>query len=344
MADPSVSAGAITAFLDFAASRGADRAILTAGLPVAADHLADRDNRVAFADYVALVRAAQRLTGNDALALHYGEAVDLSELSVVGLITRAAPTMADALAQMNRYGSLVVELDLGATDRFEIVQEGRHVWVVDHRQNPNDFPELSEVSFARMVCGPRRFTDQLQIGEIQFTHPAPAYASEYARVFQAPIRFASGRNAMRLDGDWLSHPVALQPSYVFGILIDHADAVLARLAATTTLGGRIENLLLQRLHTGDAHIDGIAREMGISRQTLYRKLKAEGLTFDRLLDQLRHKMAVRYLDGGKVSINEAAYLLGFSDRAAFSRAYKRWTGRSPGPKVRRPACAPAPVR
>ena len=329
MADPSVSAGVITGFLDFAAARGADRAALTVNLRVDPDHLADRDNRVPFADYVAMVRAAKRLTGNDALALHYGEAVDLSDLSVVGMITRSAPTMADALAQLNRYGSLVVELDLGSTDRFEITRENGHVWVVDHGQNTDDFPELGEVTFARTVCGPRRFTDQLKVGEVHFTHPAPAHAPEYDGVFEAPVIFASDRNAMRLDGDWLTHPVALQPSYVFGILIDHADALMERLEATTTLSGRIESLLLPRLHTGAARIDSIAQEMGVSRQTLYRKLKAEGLTFEKLLDRLRHKMALHYLGAGKVSINEAAYLLGFSDRAAFSRAHKRWTGRSP---------------
>jgi AraC-like DNA-binding protein len=63
-------------------------------------------------------------------------------------------------------------------------------------------------------------------------------------------------------------------------------------------------------------------------------LKTEGLTYAQVLDELRHRLALHYLSGKKVSVNETAYLVGFSDPASFSRAFKRWTGTSPRP-VRR---------
>jgi AraC-like DNA-binding protein len=77
-------------------------------------------------------------------------------------------------------------------------------------------------------------------------------------------------------------------------------------------------------------MDHVARAMGVSRTSLYRKLKAEGVGFDELLDDLRRRMALHYLNGEKVSVNETAYLVGFSEPSAFSRAFKRWTGTSPG--------------
>lgn len=67
----------------------------------------------------------------------------------------------------------------------------------------------------------------------------------------------------------------------------------------------------------------------MSRQTLFRHLRIEGTSYAQLLDELRHRLALHYLDGRRVSVNETAYLLGFSDPAAFSRAFKRWTGSSP---------------
>ncbi|HEX8107941.1 MAG TPA: AraC family transcriptional regulator [Kofleriaceae bacterium] len=73
----------------------------------------------------------------------------------------------------------------------------------------------------------------------------------------------------------------------------------------------------------------IASKLATSRQTLYRALKAEGATFEQVLDDLRHRMALHYLRGKKVSVNECAYLVGVSDPTAFSRAFKRWTGTSP---------------
>ena len=81
-------------------------------------------------------------------------------------------------------------------------------------------------------------------------------------------------------------------------------------------------------------MDAIACKLGMSRQTLYRGLKAEGVTFEQVLDALRHKLAIHYLGGKKVSVNETAYLVGFSEPAAFSRAFKRWTGKSPS-EIRR---------
>ena len=93
--------------------------------------------------------------------------------------------------------------------------------------------------------------------------------------------------------------------------------------------GRVEGLLMPILHTGEAGIEGVAARLGISRQTLFRRLREEGTSFERLLDELRHKLAVHYLTGRKVSVTETAYLVGFSDPAAFSRAFKRWTGKSP---------------
>jgi AraC-like DNA-binding protein len=83
------------------------------------------------------------------------------------------------------------------------------------------------------------------------------------------------------------------------------------------------------LHTGDASVELIAERLAISRQTLYRQLKAEGVTFEIVLDELRHKLALHYLSGQRTSVNETAYLVGFSEPAAFSRAFKRWTGTTP---------------
>lgn len=92
----------------------------------------------------------------------------------------------------------------------------------------------------------------------------------------------------------------------------------------------VERHLEPLLASGPLGIDSVARELGYSRQTLYRRLKAEGVTYEEVLDGLRHRLALRLLCEEKLSVKEAAWRLGFSDPAAFSRAFKRWTGRSPG--------------
>ena len=91
----------------------------------------------------------------------------------------------------------------------------------------------------------------------------------------------------------------------------------------------VERRLEPMLAGGGVRIEEVARALGLSRQTLYRRLKAEGFTFEEILDALRRRLALRMLREDRLSVKETAYRLGFSDPAAFSRAFKRWTGSSP---------------
>lgn len=121
----------------------------------------------------------------------------------------------------------------------------------------------------------------------------------------------------------------MAPRYVFGVLTERADALLAELDARRSLRAEVEKRLLPLLHKGEARVETVARELGMSRQTLFRRLKREGASFAEIVDDLRRRMALDYLRAGRVSANETAYLVGFSDAAAFSRAFKRWTVRTP---------------
>jgi AraC-like DNA-binding protein len=131
------------------------------------------------------------------------------------------------------------------------------------------------------------------------------------------------------DVAWLTWKMPIPSRPVNDILVAHADALLEKLESSKSTRGRVENLLTPMLRTGRASIDTVAGNLGLSRQTLFRRLKAEGVTFEQVLDELRHTMALEYLSGKRVSVNQTAYLVGFSDPAAFSRAFKRWTGSSP---------------
>lgn len=122
--------------------------------------------------------------------------------------------------------------------------------------------------------------------------------------------------------------------YASSIMRAHADALLEELARSDSMRGRVASALIPILHTGNANVDDVATNLGLSRQTLFRKLKAEGVTFEQVLDELRRSMALHYLGQNGISVSETAYLVGFSDAASFSRAFKRWTGSSPG-KIRR---------
>lgn len=327
---PTVGAGVVRGLLDFAVSRGADKGMLSRQSGLDAADLSDDDNRIPFQVYAALMKSAQAVCGEPALALHFGEAVDLSEVSVLGLICRASETMLDAFRQMNRYGQLVVEADHHHPgDRFRLERRDGKLWLVDNRVIPAEFPEMVELAFAQMACGTRPFGTTPFVLAVNLAYPAPVHAAEYDRVFRAPVLFNADWNAMQVDEAWLTHRVAIAPRYVFGILSQHAQAMLERLESSRSFRGRVEMALLPVLHTGSAGLDAVAATLGLGRRTLSRRLAAEGVTFEQVLDELRHALSLHYLAEGKVSITETAYLVGFSDPSAFSRAYKRWTGTSP---------------
>lgn len=221
----------VAGLANFAASKGADAARLLVGAGIDGALLDDPDNRVSVSAYAALMRAAQRACADPGLALHYGEAVDMSDVSIVGLIMNASENMGEAFLQLNRFGRLALETENASADpRFALIERDGSLWLVDNRIDPNAFPEITETAFARLTCGPRSF---------------------------------------------------------------------------------------------------LAAKLGFSRQTLFRRLRAEETSYEDVLDALRHRMAELYLRSGKASVNETAYLVGFSDPASFSRAFKRWTGKTP---------------
>jgi AraC-like DNA-binding protein len=323
-----VAAGATRALMEFAVSKGADRATLAARSGIDLPHLDNADNRVPFTKYVALMKAGQALCDDAALSLHFGESVDCSEIS---MMPGGMDNIEDAFAQGNRYARLTIDVDgVDGGDRFQIDRSAGQFWIVDARRNPNEFPELTESAFARMVCTSRRIAgDKPAFRAVQFTHAEPPYRSEYERIFRVPVEFDCTRNALRLDEAVLAAMrLPATSKYVTAVMKDHADGLLEKLDQSQSTRSRVETALLPLLQSGDAGMETIARTLSLSRQTLFRKLRAEGVTFEGVLSALRQRLAMHYLSTGK-PVKETAHLLGFSDATAFSRAFKRWTGRAP---------------
>ena len=332
MAELTVGAGYARGLLELAVAQGANRGLLLERAGLDPDMLADQDARVPFEKYKALMRAGKALSGDPALALHYGERVAIADVSIAGLISLAATSMDEAMAQLNRFVPLIIETEDPAPGaRFALVRDrdGR-LWFTDRRLHANDFPELTETAFAQFICGPRRIGLNSYARAVEVTHADPGNAAEFVRIAGCPVTFGAERNAFQVDDRiaQLRLTPKIQP-YVFGVLSERAQRLLGELKETKTVRGQVESLIMPVLHTGDASMDAVAERMGLSRQTLFRKLKAEGVTFEKVLDELRRRLALDYLNGRKVSVYETAYLTGFSEPAAFSRAFKRWTGMSP---------------
>ncbi|HEX8064124.1 MAG TPA: AraC family transcriptional regulator [Allosphingosinicella sp.] len=337
-----VAAGLARGLIEFAETRGADRDDIVAAAGLDERALAEQDGRVPIEEYRLLFRAATAATGDPAFALYFGLQIDMAELSAVGLLLQSSATIAEVLVQLNRYTPLLVETECTGAERFEQQSRGGEIWIVDTRVAPNAFPELTETTFARFVGSTRQFGMRSFVTQVQVTHPEPDHAVHYARVFGIPTQFSAPWNAMKVDETWLAQPVRLQPAYLSNILTAHTEGLLRALEETHSIREQVERLLMPMLHSGEARMERAAGALGWSSDTLYRRLRAEGVTFEELLDDLRRKVALRYIEEEAVAISQIAYLVGFSEPSAFSRAFKRWTGRSP--RSFRPAAAAVPPR
>jgi|tagenome__1003787_1003787.scaffolds.fasta_scaffold20713700_1 AraC-like DNA-binding protein len=335
--EPTVAASFASALRDLAVSGGADAAELHRRSGISAGCLADPDARIPLDRYKALIRAGQELSGDPALALHFGEAADLADLSIVGLMGEVSGNLGEAFQALSRYSRLAIDVELegAALSRLMLKSSGGRLWMVDTRTHPNDFPEITESTFARMVTVARRFGTHDLITSVHMTHPAPQYVQEYERIFRMRVHFNSRWNALQLkDDSWATIQPRLPSRYMSELLRGRADALLKTLDQAGTIRAVVEKALLGTLATGQIEMDRIASRLGVSRPTLFRRLRDEGVTYRQIVSEVRCRIAADYLRKDGHSICETSRLLGFSDQASFSRAFKRWTGKSPRQFIR----------
>lgn len=330
MAGGSVAARVANVLIEFAIQRGVRRDQLLSAADLAGGHLEQPDGRIPLDAYVRLMRSASHLCADPAFALHFGETIDIREMSIAALLGQSLGTAMDVLGAVNRYVSLDIDVQTEGDVRLELVPRGGKLWLVDRRTVPNAFPELTESAFARMVAAARRIGLEMPIRELHVTHPAPTYRSEYERIFGVPIRFDSEWNALAIEVGAMAQVIALQPAYAGDIIAARADILLKQMHDARTTAGVVQEALNSLLREGKAQAAALAMELGLSRSTLYRRLKAEGTSFEDILQTTRLKLARELLLGGQMSIEDIGLRLGFAGGPSFSKAFKRWTGSSPG--------------
>jgi AraC-like DNA-binding protein len=165
-------------------------------------------------------------------------------------------------------------------------------------------------------------------GKISFQHK-PDNVVEFERVLGCPVEPLASSNAITVPRDMWRLTLRRRDPVLRQMLEEQANDILARLPARCGLAFEVQRVLAARIAGGDTQIGAIARQLGVSVRTLQRRLAAEGVSYQELLDDARKEAAERYMTGSGFAICEIAYLLGFSEPAPFHRAFKRWYGMTP---------------
>ncbi|MCK2149586.1 MULTISPECIES: AraC family transcriptional regulator [Marinobacter] len=170
----------------------------------------------------------------------------------------------------------------------------------------------------------------VELTKAEFAYPRPAHGDEYRHIFHCPLAFDSNRTALTFDKRFLSAPVIRDKSEMRQFLKTSPADLLSRPDESNTFTGRIRALIGRDFSKPLPDFEWIAAELHTSPQTLRRRLKQENTSFQEIKDLLRRDMAIYYLGRPELSINDIASKVGFTEPSTFHRAFKKWTGVTPG--------------
>jgi AraC-like DNA-binding protein len=195
------------------------------------------------------------------------------------------------------------------------------------------------VSILRYMCGPAWAPN-----EVQLTRVKPADAAAFRTALGASVRFASERNAILFPAHWLDHKLQRADPNLRRVLQEKIEEL--ETAHGSEYPGRLRGIIRALLLAGESSSDAVARRMAMSRRTLHRRLAAHGVTYEKLLDETRYDLARQLLAKSRASMVEIAVTLDYANPAAFTRAFRRWSGQSPNGWRQRAGAATgrAPVR
>ena len=170
----------------------------------------------------------------------------------------------------------------------------------------------------------------IELEKAEFDYPRPTHGDEYRHIFHCPLAFESDRIALTFDKRFLSAPVIRDRPEMRQFLKTSPADLLSRPDESNTFTGRIRALIGRDFSKPLPDFEWIAAELHTSPQTLRRRLKQENTSFQEIKDLLRRDMAIYYLSRQDLPINDIAAKVGFTEPSTFHRAFKKWTGVTPG--------------
>lgn len=163
---------------------------------------------------------------------------------------------------------------------------------------------------------------------VSVTYPRPDHYLVYEQLVPCPVEFEADRNAVVFSHGVLETALVNSNTAILDFCQRRCELMLADLESGLDLSSRVRNKLLDCLPPFPS-AEETARSLHMSSRMLRRSLRREGTSFRQLVQQVRRQLAQRYLGESDLTVDEVARLLGYSEPAAFSRAFKGWTGKSP---------------
>lgn len=323
----------ITAVVETLSECGVAPATTLQGSGVAESDLRSPTALISYEQLTAVFRNAAHLSTHPAAAFRAGARMGVSAYGIYGYGLMSSLDYAELVDFSLKYHRVMGPV-AGPVAHVRDGQIATHTYQVLVSSDPEDplYRFALEFTFAanwrlgRDLHGPLfRFAG---LG-VRYAQPEPERVALYRTLTDGPLRFGERINTMQVGPPWIDLPARLPDAITHAIAIEICQKMLDELPQTGGMSTAVRRVLLERMPQRFSTLESMAQELGMHPRTLRRRLGAEGASYRDLLGSVRKALALEYLRDTRMSTEDIALRLGYSDAANFRHAFFRWTGRSP---------------
>ena len=292
------------------------------------EQLAEPDFRIPLHVANEMVILARKMTGESSLGFHLGTQMRISIHGFIGYAIMTSNEITDALILANRFIQLrmpFLQFHFSTFTDQVTLQLQCDIDIEPLRTEISMALTFGVITMARALTG----IDDLH-GDIDFDFPKPEGFDKYLSKFNAKnnIRFDQPHFIACFDKKYLGLKMVNADPIASQIAINQCESELSELGERRRISMRVRDILT---HSEQHYlsIEHVADRLHMSDRTLKRQLAAEGTSFSTLVDEVRYRHATSLLSRTDYTLEQITDELGYSDVANFSRAFKRWSGRSP---------------
>jgi len=328
----SVSAGWLQLVIDTTNELGIDSNALfkNSNSDICSDDIADVKNHIEMKSVLRIWGHAVNQLPHTNLGLALSQQVSIRYFDSVGCSIMSCETVIDACDALITYEDIICK---AISHKSEECDDG---YKLSFDLADVEFNGASQIIDGMMSCTLElaRWMTHRKISPIKayFKHAPNGPVEEYEKIFSCPVEFGHHENALIFDrsvGEQALPTANPMMSDLYQQINQQALNQLRRDQPSNQLLAKVSEKLITELPNGEPAIKNIASFYNMSLRTFQRRLKDEGWTYVKLLDNTRKLLAKQYLGDDSLSLQEISFLLGFSDYSIFSRAFKRWYGNTP---------------
>lgn len=298
------------------------RVLHAAGLTQAVGN--DPLQRLSASQVTALYRACVEVTHDPYFGLTAGRFIHVSNLHALGYALMASRSLLDFCLRLERYFALASQ-----SAAMRVTRDAHEVALRFHHRThlcgeTEDAFAMFLLRFMRLL-----YRQDLSPLRVELHRACPNEGPQpYAQAFGVTPAFGQNESALVFAAAAMDDPLSGECAELAQYNDKIAAEYLARLDRAD-VSARVRATIIKMLAAGDCTRSQLAQQLCMSQATLQAKLAQRGTSFQDLLSETRHELALGYLAQRSLSVTEITFLLGFTDTSNFTRAFKRWTGSSP---------------